>query len=116
MGTTSKVPKWQLAYNYPPERKETLLKDIVCQVGRTGVINTYGNIKNQSKVAVQQYLKSTLHNENFIKEKGLKIGDTVIIQKAEMLYQRLLKQLFLKNCEKKILKCQEYAQYVCRSS
>ncbi len=81
MGTTSKVPKWAIAYKYPPERKETILKDIVCQVGRTGVITPMA-ILDPVKVAGSTISKTTLHNEDFIKEKGLKIGDKVIIQKA----------------------------------
>ena len=81
MGTTSKVPKWAIAYKYPPERKETILKDIVCQVGRTGVITPMA-ILDPVKVAGSTISKTTLHNEDFIKEKGLKIGDRVIIQKA----------------------------------
>ncbi len=81
MGTTSKVPRWAIAYKYPPERKETTLKDIVCQVGRTGVITPMA-ILEPVKVAGSTISKTTLHNEDFIKEKGLKIGDRVIIQKA----------------------------------
>lgn len=81
MGTTSKVPKWAIAYKYPPERKETILKDIICQVGRTGVITPMA-ILEPVKVAGSTISKTTLHNEDFIKEKGLKIGDKVIIQKA----------------------------------
>ena len=81
MGTTSKVPKWAIAYKYPPEQKETILKDIVCQVGRTGVITPMA-ILEPVKVAGSTISKTTLHNEDFIKEKGLKIGDRVIIQKA----------------------------------
>ena len=81
MGTTSKVPKWAIAYKYPPERKETTLKDIVCQVGRTGVITPMA-ILEPVKVAGSTISKTTLHNEDFIKEKGLKVGDKVIIQKA----------------------------------
>ena len=81
MGTTTKVPKWAIAYKYPPEQKETILKDIVCQVGRTGVITPMA-ILEPVKVAGSTISKTTLHNEDFIKEKGLKIGDRVIIQKA----------------------------------
>ena len=81
MGTTSKVPKWAIAYKYPPEKKETILKDIVCQVGRTGVITPMA-ILEPVKVAGSTISKTTLHNEDFVKEKGLKIGDKVIIQKA----------------------------------
>ena len=81
MGTTSKVPKWAIAYKYPPEKKETVLKEIICQVGRTGVITPMA-ILEPVKVAGSTISKTTLHNEDFIKEKDLKIGDRVIIQKA----------------------------------
>ena len=80
LGTTSKVPKWAIAYKYPPEKKETILKDIICQVGRTGVITPMA-ILEPVKVAGSTISKTTLHNEDFIIEKGLKIGDHVIIQK-----------------------------------
>ena len=80
LGTTYKTPKWAVAYKYPPEAKETILKDIVCQVGRTGVITPMA-ILEPVKVAGSTISKTTLHNEDFIKEKDLKIGDTVVIQK-----------------------------------
>lgn len=81
MGTTSKVPKWAIAYKYPPEKKETTLLDIICQVGRTGVITPMA-ILDPVVVAGSKISKTTLHNEDFIKEKDLMIGDTVLIQKA----------------------------------
>ena len=81
MGTTAKTPRWAIAYKYPPEKKETLLKDIVCQVGRTGAITPMAILK-PVKVAGSTISKTTLHNEDFIKERDLKIGDTVVIQKA----------------------------------
>ncbi len=81
LGTTSKVPKWAVAYKYPPERKETKLKDIICQVGRTGAITPMA-ILEPVVVAGSKISKTTLHNEDFIKEKDLKIGDIVSIQKA----------------------------------
>ena len=80
LGTTSKTPRWAIAYKYPPEAKETLLKDIICQVGRTGAITPMA-ILEPVKVAGSTISKTTLHNEDFIKDKGLKIGDRVIIQK-----------------------------------
>ena len=80
LGTTYKVPKWAIAYKYPPEAKETILKDIICQVGRTGAITPMA-ILEPVKVAGSTISKTTLHNEDFIKEKDLKIGDTVVIQK-----------------------------------
>ena len=81
LGTTFKTPRWAIAYKYPPEQKETLLKDIVCQVGRTGAITPMA-ILEPVKVAGSTISKTTLHNEDFIKEKDLRIGDRVIIQKA----------------------------------
>ncbi len=81
LGTTAKTPRWAVAYKYPPEKKETKLKEIVCQVGRTGVITPMA-ILEPVKIAGSTISKTTLHNEDFIKEKELKIGDTVVIQKA----------------------------------
>ncbi len=81
LGTTTKVPKWAVAYKYPPETKETIVKDIVCNVGRTGVITPMA-ILEPVKVAGSTISKTTLHNEDFIKEKDIMIGDTVVIQKA----------------------------------
>lgn len=81
LGTTAKTPRWAIAYKYPPEQKETILKDITVQVGRTGVITPMA-ILEPVKVAGSTISKTTLHNEDFIKEKDLKIGDTVVIQKA----------------------------------
>ena len=81
IGTTAKVPKWAIAYKYPPEKKETILKDIVCQVGRTGAITPLA-ILEPVVVAGSTISKTTLHNEDFIKEKDLRIGDHIFIQKA----------------------------------
>ena len=81
LGTNYKTPKWAIAYKYPPEQKETLLKDIVFQVGRTGAITPMA-ILEPVKVAGSTISKTTLHNEDFIKEKDLRVGDTVVIQKA----------------------------------
>ena len=81
IGFTFKTPKWAIAYKYPPEQKETTLKDIVCQVGRTGALTPMA-ILEPVVVAGSKISKTTLHNEDFVKEKDLKIGDRVIIQKA----------------------------------
>ena len=81
LGSTAKNPRWQIAYKYPPEQKNTKLKDIICNVGRTGVITPLA-ILEPIEVAGSTISKTTLHNEDFIKEKDIKIGDTVIIQKA----------------------------------
>ncbi len=81
LGQTSKVPRWAVAYKYPPEKKETILKDIICQVGRTGAITPMAILEPVS-VAGSTISKTTLHNEDFVKDKDLRIGDTVVIQKA----------------------------------
>lgn len=81
LGNTFKTPKWAVAYKYPPEKKETILRDIKCQVGRTGVITPMAILEPIS-LAGSTISKTTLHNEDFIKEKDLRIGDHVIIQKA----------------------------------
>lgn len=81
IGTTFKTPKWAIAYKYPPEQKETILKDIICNVGRTGVITPMA-VLEPVVVAGSKISKTTLHNEDFIKEKDLKIGDHILIQKA----------------------------------
>lgn len=81
LGTNYKTPKWAIAYKYPPEQKETVLKEIQLQVGRTGVLTPLA-ILEPVKVAGSTISKTTLHNEDFIKSKDLRVGDHVIIQKA----------------------------------
>ncbi len=81
LGTTSKVPKWAIAYKFPAEQQETTLEDIVVQVGRTGVI-TPNAVLTPVKVAGSTVSRATLHNEDFIKAKDIRIGDRVLIQKA----------------------------------
>ena len=81
LGTTYKTPRWAIAYKYPPEKKETKLLDITFQVGRTGVITPMA-ILDPVKVAGSTISKTTLHNEDFIKEKDIRVGDYVYIQKA----------------------------------
>ena len=92
IGTTFKTPKWAIAYKYPPEQKETILKDIICNVGRTGVITPMA-ILEPVVVAGSKISKTTLHNEDFIKEKDLKIGDHVLIQKAGDVIPEVVKAL-----------------------
>jgi len=92
IGTTFKTPKWAVAYKYPPEQKETTLKDIVCQVGRTGSLTPMA-ILEPIVVAGSKISKTTLHNEDFVREKDLKIGDKVIIQKAGDVIPEVVKAL-----------------------
>ena len=81
IGSTAKFPKWALAYKYPPEEKETKLIDIEINVGRTGVL-TPTAVFEPVLVAGSTVSRATLHNEDFITEKGIRIGDTVKIRKA----------------------------------
>ena len=101
LGTTVKTPRWAIAYKYPPEQKETIVKDIAVQVGRTGVITPMA-ILEPVKVAGSTISKTTLHNEDFIKEKGLKIGDTVVIQKAGDVIPEIVKVVESKRTGKEI--------------
>ena len=81
LGSTAKFPKWALAWKYPPEEKETTLVDIEINVGRTGVLTPTAVFK-PVLVAGSTVSRATLHNEDFIKEKDVRIGDTVVIRKA----------------------------------
>lgn len=81
LGSTSKFPKWAEAYKYPPEEKETELIDIEINVGRTGVLTPTGIFKPVT-LAGTTVSRATLHNEDFIAEKDIRIGDTVILRKA----------------------------------
>ncbi len=81
LGSTSKFPKWAIAYKYPPEEKETTLLDIEINVGRTGVLTPTG-VFEPTLLAGSTVGRATLHNQDFITEKDIRIGDTVIIRKA----------------------------------
>ena len=81
IGSTSKFPKWAEAFKYPPEEKETVLLDIEINVGRTGVLTPTG-LFEPVLLAGTTVSRATLHNEDFIKEKDIRIGDTVVLRKA----------------------------------
>lgn len=81
LGSTSKFPKWALAYKYPPEEKQTTLRDIEINVGRTGVL-TPTAVFDPILLAGSTVSRATLHNQDFITEKGICIGDTVTVRKA----------------------------------
>lgn len=81
IGYTAKTPKWAIAYKFPPEEVITKLKDIIYTVGRTGKI-TPNAVLEPVKVAGSTVQRATLHNEDFIKEKDLMVGDYVILRKA----------------------------------
>ncbi len=81
LGSTAKFPKWAVAFKYPPEERETKLLDIEVAVGRTGVL-TPTAVLAPVFLAGTTVSRATLHNEDFIREKGISIGDTVLVRKA----------------------------------
>lgn len=81
LGSTAKFPKWAVAFKYPPEEKPTKLLDIEIQVGRTGVL-TPTAVFEPIILAGTTVSRATLNNEDFIKDKGIAIGDTIIVRKA----------------------------------
>ena len=89
LGTTSKFPKWAAAYKYPPEIKETVVEDIVIQVGRTGVLTPKAVVR-PVRLAGTTVTNATLHNQDFITSLGLAIGDTVKIRKAGEIIPEIL--------------------------
>ena len=81
LGSTAKFPRWAAAFKYPPEQKESVVEDIVVQVGRTGVLTPKAVVK-AVRLAGTTVTNATLHNQDFITEKDIRIGDTVLVQKA----------------------------------
>ncbi|MBQ6431757.1 MAG: NAD-dependent DNA ligase LigA [Oscillospiraceae bacterium] len=89
LGSTAKFPRWACAFKYPPEIKETVLRDIVVQVGRTGVL-TPKAVVDPVRLAGTTVTNATLHNQDFISEKDIRIGDTVRIRKAGEIIPEIL--------------------------
>ena len=81
LGSTAKCPKWAVAYKYPPEKKESRVMDIVVQVGRTGVL-TPKAVLEPVRLAGTTVTNATLHNQDYVTEKDIRVGDTVVVQKA----------------------------------
>lgn len=95
LGSTAKFPRWACAYKYPPEVKETVLQDIVVQVGRTGVL-TPKAVVAPVRLAGTTVTNATLHNQDFISEKDIRIGDTVRIRKAGEIIPEILEVVLSK--------------------
>ena len=89
MGATAKFPKWAVAYKYPPEIKPTVVEDIVVQVGRTGVLTPKAVVR-PVRLAGTTVTNATLHNQDFISERDIRIGDTVLIRKAGEIIPEIL--------------------------
>ena len=89
LGATAKFPRWAAAYKYPPEIKETVVEDIIIQVGRTGVLTPKAVVK-PVRLAGTTVTNATLHNQDFITERDIRIGDTVRIRKAGEIIPEIL--------------------------
>lgn len=81
LGSTSKTPRWAVAYKYPPEQQTTVVNEIIVQVGRTGKLTPLAQL-SPVKIAGSTVSRATLHNEDFVKQKDIREGDTVLVQKA----------------------------------
>lgn len=95
LGTTAKFPRWAAAYKYPPEIKPTVIEDIVVQVGRTGVLTPKAVVR-PVRLAGTTVSNATLHNQDFISERDIRIGDTVSIRKAGEIIPEILEVDFSK--------------------
>ena len=101
LGATAKFPRWAAAYKYPPEIRETVVEDIVVQVGRTGVLTPKAVVR-PVRLAGTTVTNATLHNQDFIRERDIRIGDTVRIRKAGEIIPEILDVVLPKrpdNCE-----------------
>ncbi len=95
LGATAKFPRWAAAYKYPPEIKPTVIEDIVVQVGRTGVLTPKAVVR-PVRLAGTTVTNATLHNQDFITERDIRIGDTVSIRKAGEIIPEILEVDFSK--------------------
>ncbi|WP_295741427.1 NAD-dependent DNA ligase LigA [uncultured Oscillibacter sp.] len=98
LGSTAKFPKWAVAYKYPPEKKPSKVLDIVIQVGRTGVL-TPKAVLEPVRLAGTTVTSATLHNQDYITEKDIRIGDTAIVQKAGEIIPEIVEVDFSKRPE-----------------
>ena len=98
MGSTAKFPRWAAAFKYPPEIKETVVEDIVVQVGRTGVLTPKATVAPVF-LAGTTVTSATLHNQDFITQKDIRIGDTVRIRKAGEIIPEILEVVLQKRPE-----------------
>ena len=98
MGSTAKFPKWAVAFKYPPEQKPSKIVDIVVQVGRTGVL-TPKAVLEPVRLAGTTVTNATLHNQDYITEKDIRIGDTVLVRKAGEIIPEIVEVDFTKRPE-----------------
>ena len=93
LGSTAKFPRWAIAYKYPAEKQTTKILDIKVQVGRTGVLTPLA-ILETVRIAGSNVSRATLHNQDYINEKDIRIGDTVVIQKAGDIIPAVVEVIF----------------------
>jgi DNA ligase (NAD+) len=120
VGATAKAPRWAIAYKYAPEQAETRLKAITIQVGRTGALTPVAELEPVF-LAGSTISRATLHNEDYIREKDIRIGDTVVIEKAGEVIPAVVSVVLKKRCrgEKKFTfpkTCPECGSKVSRST
>lgn len=92
MGATSKTPKWAIAYKFPPEEKETVLREIEVNVGRTGAMTPVA-VFDTILLAGTSVSRAVLHNQDFISEKDIRIGDTIVVRKAGDIIPEVLRSV-----------------------
>lgn len=120
LGSTAKAPKWAIAYKYPAEQKQTKLKDITVQIGRTGVLCPTAELE-PVKIAGSTVSRATLHNIDNITSKDIRIGDTVVIQKAGDIIPEVVRSVKEKRdgtevCFEMPKKCPACGTYVVREA
>ncbi len=98
LGFTSRAPRWAAAFKYPPEQKETLLKEITIQVGRTGVLTPVAELEPVF-VSGSTVSRATLHNQEEIERKDIRLGDTVVVEKAGEIIPSIVKVILSKRPE-----------------
>ena len=95
LGFTARAPRWAIAFKFPPEQKETLLKDISIQVGRTGVLTPVAELEPVN-LAGSIVSRATLHNIDDIRRKDVRVGDTVLVHKAGDIIPEVVKPILSK--------------------
>ncbi len=98
LGETAKFPRWAAAYKYPPEQKESVVEQIVVQVGRTGVLTPKAVVR-PVRLAGTTVTNATLHNQDYITEKDIRVGDTVLVQKAGEIIPEIVSVVLAKRPE-----------------
>ena len=101
LGATAKDPRWAIAYKFPPEQAVTVVEDIVISIGRTGVLTPTADL-TPVLLSGSTVSRATLHNEDYIKEKDIRIGDTVLIHKAGEIIPEVLTVLTEKRTGKEV--------------